>query len=177
MSKRMQLILGGLIVLFGLVLLLENVFDINIWSFCWPIALILLGVFLLFGRQLRPSGSAVNIRFFGGVDRKENWTLANEEIWMFVGDVRMDFSQAVFPEGETTIRVFGFVGDINLVAPADAGLSVAASGFLTSAKIFGHKQDTFLSTERYVTEGYTESARRLHVETLMFVNDLDIKQG
>jgi len=177
MSKRMQLILGGLILLFGLLLLLENVFDINFWSFCWPVALILLGIMLLFGRRLRPSGSEVNIRFFGGVNRKEDWTVANEEIWMFVGDVRMDFSQAEFPEGETTIRVVGFVGDINLVAPADAGLSVAASGFLTSAKIFGHKQDTFLATERFVSEGYAEAERRLHIETLMFVNDLSIKQG
>jgi lia operon protein LiaF len=177
MSKRMQLILGSLILLFGLVLLLENVFDINIWSFCWPVALILLGVFLLLGPRLRPAGSEVNIRFFGGVNRREDWTLANEEIWMFVGDVRMDLSQAMFPEGETTIRVIGFVGDINLIAPADAGLSVAASGFLTSAKIFGRKQDTFLSTQRYESEGYARSARRLHVETLMFVNDLDIKQG
>jgi len=94
-----------------------------------------------------------------------------------VGDLRMDFSQALLPEGETTIRVVGFVGDINLVAPVDAGISVAASGFLTSAKIFGQKQDTFLATERYISEGYTEAARRLHIETLMFVNDLDIKQG
>ena len=69
------------------------------------------------------------------------------------------------------------VGDINLVAPVDAGISVAASGFLTSAKIFGRKQDTFLATERYISEGYAEAARRLHIETLMFVNDLDIKQG
>lgn len=177
MSKRMQLILGSLILLFGLLVLLENVFDISFWSFCWPVALILLGVFLLFGPRLRPSGSEVNIRFFGGVNRKENWTVANEEIWMFVGDVRMDLSQAEFPEGETSIRVIGFVGDIDLIAPADAGLSVAASGFLTSSKIFGRKEDTFLSTQRFVSEGYAESTRRLHVETLMFVNDLNIKQG
>jgi len=177
MSKRIQLILGSLILLFGLLLLLENVFDINLWSFCWPVVLILLGVFLLLGPRLRPAGSEVNIRFFGGVDRREDWTAANEEIWMFVGDVRMDLSQASLPEGETTIRVIGFVGDIDLVAPVDLGLSVAATGFLTSAKIFGRKQDTFLSTQRYVSEGYAESARRLHIETLMFVNDLVIKQG
>ena len=177
MSKRIQLILGGLILLFGLALLLANVFDINIWSFCWPVGLIVLGVFLLLGPRLRPSGPEINIRFFGGVNRKENWTVANEEIWMFVGDIRLDLSHAEFPEGQTTIRMIGFVGDINLVAPPDAGLSVAASGFLTSARIFGRKQDTFLSTQSYQSEDYPDTARRLHVEMLMFVNDLDIKQG
>jgi predicted membrane protein len=177
MSKRMQLILGGVVLGIGLLLLLENVLNIDFWSFCWPIGLILLGVFLLLVPRMRRSGSEINIRILGGVKRKGDWIVANEEIWMFVGDIRLDLSEAEIPEGQTTIRLIGFVGDIDLIAPSDAGLSVAASGFLTSGKILGHKQDTFLGTQRYSSEGYDELGRRLHVETLFFVNDLDIRQG
>jgi predicted membrane protein len=175
LSKRMQLIMGGIVLGVGLLLLLENVLKVDFWSFCWPIGLILLGVFLLLAPRMRMSGSGINIRFFGGVKRKGDWLVSNEEIWMFVGDIRLDLSEAEIPEGETTIRLIGFVGDIDLIAPNNAGLSVAASGFLTSGKIFGRKEDTFLGSQRYLSEGYAEMARRLHVETLLFVNDLDIR--
>jgi predicted membrane protein len=175
MSKRMQLILGGILLGVGLLLLLENVLNIDFWSFCWPIGLILLGVFLLLAPRMRLSGSGINIRILGGVKRKGDWMVANEEIWMFVGDIRLDLSEAEIPEGETTIRLIGFVGDIDLIAPSSAGLSVSSSGFLTSGKIFGRKEDTFLSTQRYSSEGYSEMERRLHVEALFFVNDLDIR--
>lgn len=177
MSKRMQLILGGVVLGFGLLLLLENVLDIDFWSFCWPIGLILLGIFLLLAPRMRLSGSGINVRVLGGIKRKGGWIVANEEIWMFVGDVRLDLTIAEFPEGETTIRLLGFVGDIDLIAPSNAGLSVASTGFLTSGKIFGRKQDTFLGTQRYESDGFAETERRLHVETLFFVNDLDIRQG
>lgn len=177
MSRRMQFILGSLVLLFGLLLLLENLLDISFWQFCWPIGLILLGIALLLGPRLRLFGSNTNVRFFGGVNRKAAWRAANEEIWMFVGDIHLDLTTVELPEGETTLRIIGFVGDIDLVATPETPLSIAANGFLTSGKIFGRKEDTFLSTQRFTNEGYPEASSRLNVETLFFVNDLSVKQG
>jgi len=111
------------------------------------------------------------------VKRSGNWDVANEEIWMFVGDIRLDLTEASFPGGETTIRVIGFVGDLDIIAPPEVGLSVAATGFLNSTKLYGRKQDTFMSTLHHVSDGYSEAERKLHLEMLFFVNDLNIKQA
>ena len=177
MSKRLQMILGSLVLFFGLLLLIDNLFDISFWQFCWPIALILVGIFMLVGPRFRTAGSEINLRLFGVVKRSGNWDVANEEIWMFVGDIRLDLTEASFPGGETTIRVIGFVGDLDIIAPPEVGLSVAATGFLNSTKLYGRKQDTFMSTLHHVSDGYSEAERKLHLEMLFFVNDLNIKQA
>ena len=177
MSKRLQIILGGLALAIGVLLLIENVLHISFWQFCWPIALILIGVFILVGPRMRVAGSQINLRLFGGVKRSGNWSVGDEEIWMFVGDIRLDLTEADIPPGETTIRVIGFVGDLDVIAPPETALSVAATGFLNTTRIYGQKQDTFVSTARHLSEGYAQAESKLHLETLFFVNDLNIKQA
>lgn len=52
MRSRGQFILGGLALFIGLVSLLSLIFDMNFSAFCWPVGLILLGIWLLVGPSL-----------------------------------------------------------------------------------------------------------------------------
>lgn len=47
MHSRGQFILGGLALFVGLVSLLSLIFDIHFSAFCWPVGLILVGIWLL----------------------------------------------------------------------------------------------------------------------------------
>jgi hypothetical protein len=56
--RRGTLFWGGVLVVIGLVLLLDNLGllgNVNVWGLLWPVFLILLGVWILFGRVLRKS--------------------------------------------------------------------------------------------------------------------------
>lgn len=174
MRNQGQIFIGAVLVFLGLMYIISNVFHIDIGAVCWPTALILLGIWLIWRPKLTLGGGAVNINPLCNIRRSGAWSVEPEEIWMFVGDVRLDFSQTEIPSGETAFRIFGFVGDINLILPEGAQVSVSSSAFLNSAKIFGKKQDTFLTTLQYTTPEDPNSVRSIRLETFFFVCDLDL---
>lgn len=174
MNNKGQLLFGALLVIIGLMVILSNVFQVDIGAICWPTALILIGVWLIWRPKFDLGNGKVNIHPFCNIHRKGAWAVQPEEIWMFVGDVRLDFSQTEIPSGEIGFRIFGFVGDITLVLPADAHVSVSASAFLNDANIFGKKQDTFLTTLQYTTPEDPTNERSIRLETFFFVCDLDL---
>ncbi len=94
MCSRGQLIFGSLVLLLGIVLLIGNVFEINVWAFCWPILIIAIGVWLIIRPQLGGSHGEVNLRPLGTIRRHGEWHVRDEEIWMLVGDVDLDLSRA-----------------------------------------------------------------------------------
>ena len=174
MRNQGQIFIGAVLVFLGLMYIISNIFHIDIGAVCWPTALILLGIWLIWRPKLTLGGGAVNINPLCNIRRSGAWPVEPEEIWMFVGDVRLDFSQTEIPSGETAFRIFGFVGDINLILPEGAQVSVSSSAFLNSAKIFGKKQDIFLTTLQYTTPGDPTSLRSIRLETFFFVCDLDL---
>jgi lia operon protein LiaF len=177
MRNRGALFIGSLLVVFGLVLLLGNLLNINIWALCWPIGLILVGAWLLLRPRLALPGTSVNIRFIADDKRYGVWQAGNEEFWSFIGDIRLDLTQADIPSGETTLQMYGFVNDLDILVPQDLGLSISSIAFLTSARINGHRSDRFLMTDTYTSGNYASAERKIRLETYSFVTDLDVKQA
>ncbi len=174
MTKRGQVILGIAFLLLGVFALVGAVFRVDFGLFCWPSLLVLLGVWLLFRPQFESAGT--RILLLADVRRSGVWQVTNETFWVGVGDVRLDFTQAEIPLGETVIQVNGFVGGLKVVAPVGLGLAVNASGFLLDATVFGNKQSQFLTPLEERTAGYETAERRVRLESAYFVNDLKVRQ-
>jgi predicted membrane protein len=176
LRNRFLIIVGGGLVLWGVVSLLAAVFKVDLGKYCFPVFLILVGIYLIFRPRLFLGDSDLKINLFPHIRRSGAWTLQSEDIAIFVGDVKLDLSQAEIPTGETYLRVFGFVCDLDLIAPPDVGLAVTSVAFLTSARINGQKQDYFVSAMEWQSDNYALAERKVHLETGLFVNDLNIKQ-
>jgi len=175
-SQGMALI-GGLIMVAGVVLLIGNIFDFNIWAICFPLGLILLGVFVLLRPRMVADGTASHIILIGDLERAGQWTLTNEEVWSFVVDADFDLTKADIPPGETVIRAVSFVADFEIYAPADIGLALDLSSFVTTLKIDGQKEeDSFLSPVRWRTEDYKAAERRVRFELTQFVGDIKLRR-
>ena len=177
MHNRGQLIIGGVLVFLGISVIASNLFQIDLGAICWPSAFILLGIWLILRPRLALPGSEVNIQPLCSIRRSGPWTVNSEEIWMFVGDVKLDFTQTEIPTGETSFRIYGFVGNVTLILPQDADVSISASALVNDAKIFGKKQDIFLTGLQYDSPNYQNAERKIRLETFFFVCDLDLIQG
>ena len=176
MQNRGQLIAGSLLILFGGGLLLANVLRINFWAICFPMGLILLGVFFLFARQpVIGVTSESGMHFVGDVIRSGDFPVTNEEFSLFAGDVRLDMSRAQFPAGETTIRVNGFVGDVDVSVPADVAVTVSSSGFIVNAELNAQRVERFLGSAQLTTTDYDAAERKLRLLTAFFVADVNVK--
>lgn len=178
MRNRGELVFGAVLVLLGLVLLIGTIFNINVWALCWPAFLIILGLILVFRPRLGGLGpdASSDVLLIGDRRRRGNWVVKDEELWLGVGDVELDLTQATIPPGETTLRFISFVGDIDLFIPSSVGVSVRAAGFVIDADILGHDYDTFLTPVEATSPGYESAETRLRIEATSFVTDLKVKQ-
>jgi len=177
MQNRSLIILGTLIILWGIALVISNLLDINVWKVCFPTLLILAGIWLLAGPRLNLAlGTNVKIHPLADIRRTGAWVVGEEELWTFVGDTRLDFSEAEIPLGETRIRLVGFVGNIRLKVPQNLGYRIESMAFLNEARIEGVKKERFVSTLSETSENYGTEQRKIILEMLYFVADLRVER-
>lgn len=175
MRSQGQIYIGSALVVIGVVLAIGAIFHINIWAFCWPLALILLGVwFMVRPRSLHP-GTFNAFHPLGGIRRYGSWQVTNEEIWMFVGNVDLDLLHADLPVGETTLRIYGFVGTVDVTLPAGVELSYNSTAFVTDARVNDRNLDGFIMPASFTSDHYAEAEKQLRLETYFFIADVKVR--
>lgn len=174
MKKQTQILLGSVLIGFGFLILLSNLLDINFGAICWPSFLILVGILIIVRPRIAPGGTDVHMLFFGDLRRSGEWDAMDQEIWSFVGDVDLDFTQANFPEDEVTFKLYRFVGDIDIIVPKDVGISISSTGFVTEARLEGKKRGGFVTPIRYTSENFESAVKRIRLEMISFVADLKV---
>lgn len=172
MRNRTQLFLGALLVIWGLVALIGAVFHIDVGPICWSVGLILVGVWLVLRPRFTSPGTVSSVSLIGEMQRNGSWQVTNEEFWMGVGDVDLDFRDAVIPAGETKLHIYTFVSDVELLLPRTVGIDLHIAGFVVDANLFGQKRETFLTPVEYTSEAYAGAEQRLRIEMTGFVSSL-----
>ena len=94
---------------------------------------------------------------------------------MFVGDVELDLVHADLPDGETTLRIYGFVGDVDVTLPPGVGLSYTSTGFVTDARVNERKLEGFVIPFSYSSDNYPAALKRIRLETFFFVADVKVR--
>ncbi len=177
MRKQGQAIIGVAIILFGLLILIDAVFDIDFGILCWPTVLILLGIWILIRPWILGPDTALHVSPFGPVRRSGTWSVNDQEIWMFVGDVRLDFTEADIPLGETKFQVFSFVGDVRARVPEGVGVSASSTSVINTVRMMDKKREAFVFPTELTSEGYEAAERKIHLHTTCFIADLRVKQA
>jgi len=176
--KRGQIIIGVLLILFGVISLANVVFpNLDIGRFIGPLLLIALGVFLILRVSLAGQDVKVQIPVLGDLRNVGAWEVTQHEIWWFVGSNRLDFTEAVFPEGEGVIKIFGFVNDIIIILPDDVGLHIVSTAFLNDYRGLYGKQERFLSPLEEQSQNFTTAEKRVTVKSFAFVSEIKVRSG
>ncbi len=176
MQNRNQLLIGSFFILLGGAWFVASLLRISFWAVCFPMGLILLGVLFLVARPpLFGPTSEGGAHFVGDIVRSGEWSVKNEEFWMFVGDVRLDMTRAQFPSGETTLYVNAFVADIDVSVPSDVAVSLSSTSFVADAELNGQRVERFLSGVQMSTPDYASAERKLRLITTCFVGDVKVK--
>jgi len=176
MAQKTALWVGGAMIGLGLIFLIGTITQINLWQFFWPLLFIVLGLLLIFRPRLLGDQSNVDFHLLGDVKFEGNWIVENKEIWNVIGDTEIDLSLAQIPQGETTLRVMGFVGDVKVRVPESVGLSVNGTGFIVDGNLFGDKNTGILAPVEYTSENYHTAGQRLRLETGYFVHELKLER-
>jgi hypothetical protein len=176
MQNRNQMLVGSFFILCGAAWFVASLLQISFWAICFPLGLILLGaLFLVAKPPLFGPTSEVGTHFVGDIVRGGEWTVKNEEFYMFVGNVRLDMTRAQFPAGETTLYVNAFVADIDVNVPSDIAVSLSSTSFVADAELAGQHVERFLSGVQMATPDYATADRKLRLVTTCFVGDVKVK--
>jgi lia operon protein LiaF len=174
MSKKWLIILGGILIFFGVVQILSYLLGLNIWGILFAIALILIGLLIILRPKIGIALQPTRLHPFGDFNRSGTWTVQDERVWMLVGDNHLDFSQAVFPPGEASIQIYGLVGELAVTLSEDTGLSLSSFGLLTESKIRNSKSSTFFTPLTYTSDNFQTSPNKVRLEAGFLVLDLTV---
>jgi predicted membrane protein len=175
MRNQAQLFFGGLIIVIGALALLSNLFNVDFGSFFLPAILIFIGVLIIFRPRSLSPDTAFKLRLLGDVIHRGDWVVASEEMWSFIGSLKMDMSQADIPPGETSFRIFSFLGDVRLTVPENVGVSVSSFSFITDARLFGERFGGFFTPVEWSTDGYDQAERKIRIERVAFLGNLRVR--
>ncbi len=175
MQNRTTLVIGIGLVTLGIIAIFNTLFNFNLWSILMPLFIIGIGLLIVFRPKTLDANTNFIFKPLGDIDFKNAWQVSPQEIWFFVGDVELDFSQAVIPEGTTHIKLFSFVGDIRIRETQSAGLQVSSKAFITDSKVHGHKQDHFLNALKYASPNYELQAKKVIIDSWFFVGEIRVK--
>ena len=174
--RRSEIVFGAIILGVGVLLLIGVFFDIDIWGLICPAGLIGAGIWLIYRTRKSPSEGDVKIKFVGDIRRKGVWEPIDEEIWGFVIDSRLDFSEAILPDGETSFRVGAFVNDVKATVPAQVGVAVHSMAFFTESRMNGEKQDTFVMPFSWESDNFATAAKKIVLKPTCFVSEIKVEQ-
>lgn len=92
-----------------------------------------------------------------------------------IGDVKIDLSKAIIPEGESSIVISGFIGDVDIYVPYDLDVSVNASATFGELKVLGYKQGGVNRQIGLSTKGYDEAASKVKISISTFIGDVEVR--
>lgn len=177
MSKQSRLMVGLAFIGVGLLFLIGVVLRIDVWRFCWPLGLIAVGAWLLLRPSLAGPDTRIRVHPLADLHRTGAWDVGNEEIWIFVGDVELDLTEASLAPGESKIRIFGLVGEVTVTLPEELPVSLSLYAILTDGTVYGKKQEQFVTPLQLESEGYRAAADRVKLESFFVVNSLKVKRS
>lgn len=175
MNARGQIILGGVLVAAGLLAFADLWLDISLWPLLFPLLLIGLGIWVLKRPGSVAPGTRVTQRLFGDVRRRQS--VGDEDIFVLMGDVRIDWSASPWPETPVTVWVSNLLGDIRIRLPEGVGVSVNSRAALGTLRLDGRKRDASFALVHVQTDDYRSAAHRLDVHVVHLLGDVTIERA
>jgi lia operon protein LiaF len=160
----------------GVLILIGNLFDLDTGAIFWPLVIIALGVYLILRPRVIDTDTPIRIRPLANIRHSGDWSVMDEEIWSFVGDVNLDFTEAKILSDRAKIRLFGFVGDVDILIPENIGFSIVSTSFITENHILGRKKDNLLVPVNWKSDNYDSADDKINISLNYFIVDIKVHQ-
>ncbi|MCL2560003.1 MAG: cell wall-active antibiotics response protein LiaF [Turicibacter sp.] len=108
-------------------------------------------------------------------DLKQGYAIEDINIQTGFGDVVIDLSNTIIPNGETVILIRGAIGNVYLNVPPDIGMSVQMSLLCGKMNLLQDSKTAFNLNQKYQSVDYQASARKIKIVVSLLVGDIEVK--
>ncbi len=91
------------------------------------------------------------------------------------GDIKIDLSKAIIPEGETVIILQGLIGQINVYVPDDLATSIQANSLIGDVTLFYQKHKGINQQLHITTPGYKNKPRRVKLVLSVAIGEVKVR--
>lgn len=103
------------------------------------------------------------------------WKLRSGEYWLGIGELRLNLATAHVDDGEYTILVHGWIGEIRILVPEGLDVRVEATLGMGEVQIFGDSHEGIIRYPvLYEDPAYGISKRRVRLLTQLRVGELTV---
>ena len=106
---------------------------------------------------------------------KQGYPLEDINLQTGFGDVSIDLSDVIIPQGETVILIRGMIGNIYLNVPSDIGMSVQMSLLFGKMNLLTDSKTAFNLTQKYQSVDYKDTSRKIKIVVSLLVGDIEVK--
>ncbi len=105
----------------------------------------------------------------------DRFELEDLTIQQGIGDVKIDLTKAIIPDGETVIVVNGWIGDIDIYVPYDLNVNVTASITLGDLDVLGQREGGVTRSVSTRTAHYTDATKKVKLILSLVIGDIDVR--
>ncbi len=105
---------------------------------------------------------------------RELFELENLHLWNGIGDVDLDLTRAILPEGEAKILIAGWIGDIDVIVPKDMAIWVEVRIRIGEIRLFNINEGGFTKEQNYKSPGYDEAFQKVHMIIDLKIGDIRV---
>ncbi|BCB02942.1 cell wall-active antibiotics response protein LiaF [Bacillus sp. KH172YL63] len=126
----------------------------------------------------RPKKNKMNRGFIVGDIRfsEPNWPLENMKLYNAIGDYYFDFSKAYIPEGESTIDIKGWIGDVKMIIPENVPVEIDLRVQVGDVKLFEQKSADIRSELYYRSPEYESAAKKIKLTVDVKIGSIRINR-
>lgn len=172
-----QILAALILIVLGLIILLGNLgLIIFNWNLLWPVILILFGVWLVW-RAFQTSPFGDGSLSWGIGDYRPDLTgkeIGQARFSHGMGDVDLDLTRAIIPEGSTSMRASHGMGDLTIIVPRELPVRVNASAGLGNVFVLGKRSEGISPNVTFQSEDYEGSSRKLNIDASVGLGDVKV---
>ena len=106
---------------------------------------------------------------------KQSYAFEDINIQTGFGDVQVDLSDTIIPQGETVILIRGMIGNIYLNVPSDIGMSVQMSLLCGKVNLLKNNKTAINITQKYQSVDYKNASRKIKIVVSLLVGDIEVR--
>jgi lia operon protein LiaF len=176
-------VIGGLIIGLGIIFLIDSLFDFDFWNFIWklwPVALIVLGVYILrnqsrFRGDFKSGDMSSDSRLFGDMDISlSGKEVVDHHYSTLIGDVKIDLTGAEFVPGEKKISISFLIGDVRIKIPENIPVKLSSQSLIGDIRFDDMKRDGFFQKLDHVDDNYESAGKKLFLSVSGVIGDLEV---
>jgi len=141
------------------------------------VVLVSFGLFYLKSRKAHWNGMFTQkLKIIESIQwNKKPWNLRAMSVWNIIGEIKMDFSLAIWEEPEVTVVLQGVIGDIDIIVPENVGISVSGTVFFGQFEVDRRKEAGVWNKIDWRSPNYGTSSTKVRLIVSYMIADVDVK--